>query len=88
MLIAEDETNYEVCFTVSPDNRSNQITYVKPDHIFHGNVAEDVKFNIKANSVEEAEEKGYNMLTDPIGQYVKKFGPGFEIKKKYVWRIY
>jgi hypothetical protein len=35
---------------------------------------------MKANSVEEAGEKGYNMLTDPLGLYVKKFGPRFEVK--------
>jgi hypothetical protein len=84
----DDQSNWEVCFTVSPVKGTDQITYVKPDDIFHGNVSEGVKFNVKANSVEDAEEKSYNMLTDPRSPYVKKYGPGFEVKKKYIWRIY
>jgi hypothetical protein len=73
---------------VSSDKRTEQITYVKQDDIFNGNVSEDVKFNVNANSVEEAEEKSYNMLTDPMSPYVKKYGPGFQVKKRYIWRIY
>ena len=34
-----------------------------------------------------AEEKAFAMLTDPQGLYVKKYGPGFEVKKKYVWHV-
>jgi hypothetical protein len=84
----EDESTYEVCFTVSPDKRTDQIARVGAEHIFYGNLSEDVRFTLKASSEEDAEEKGYNMLTDPLGPYVKKFGPGFEVKQKYVWRIY
>jgi hypothetical protein len=84
----DDQSAYEVCFTVSPDKRTDQITRIRPDDIFHGNVQEDIKFNVMANSVEDAEEKGYNMLTDPRSPYVKKYGPGFQVKKKYIWRIY
>ena len=64
MLSNEDETNYEVCFTVSPDKRTNKITCVKPDHLFYGNASEDVVFKVKANSEVDAEEKSYQMLTD------------------------
>jgi hypothetical protein len=84
----DDQSDYEVCFTVSPDKRTDQITRIEPDAIFHGNVSEDVKFTVKADSVEEAEEKSYNMLTDTRSPYVKKYGPGFQVKKKYIWRIY
>jgi hypothetical protein len=87
MLSNGDETTYEVCFTVSPDKRTNQITYVKPDHLFNGNTAEDVVLKVKANSEADAEEKGYQMLSDPAGQFVKKYGPGFEMKTKYIWRV-
>jgi hypothetical protein len=87
MLSNEDETNYEVCFTVSPDKRTNQITCVKPDQLFYGNTSEDVVFKVKANSEADAEEKSYQMLTDPAGQHVKKYGPGFEVKTKYIWRV-
>ena len=88
MPLNEDETYYEVCFTVSPDKRSGQITLVKPDHIFYGNTSEDVVFTVRAGDEEDAEEKAYKSLTETGGQFVKKYGPGFEVKEKYVWKIY
>jgi hypothetical protein len=84
----DDSYDYEVCFTVSHDTRSDKVTMVRPDTIFHGSKAEDVVFKVKADSEEGAEEKAFGMLTDPAGEYVKKYGPGFEVKMKYVWRIF
>jgi hypothetical protein len=56
MHINEDvQSDYEVCFTVSPDKRTDQIACVKPDELFHDNIPEDVRFNVKADSGEEAE---------------------------------
>ena len=87
MLSNEDETTYEVCFTVSPDKRKDQITLVKPDQLFYGNTSEDAVFKVKANGEADAEEKSYRMLADPAGPFVKKYGPGFEVKTKYIWRV-
>jgi hypothetical protein len=86
-MLSNDETNYEVCFTVSPYKQTNQITHVKPDHLFHGNTSEDVQFKVKADSEADAEDKSYQMLIAPEGQFVKKYGPGFEVKTKYIWRV-
>jgi len=83
-----DDANYEVCFTVATDPRSNQVTVIRPDQLFYGNNPADVVFKLRAEDEEEAEEKGYKMLTDPAGEYVKKYGPGFEVKKKYVWQAF
>lgn len=83
----EDLMDYEVCFTISPDTRSNQISRVKSDHLFYGNKSEDVVFKVKANSEEDAVAKAYGRLTDLNGEYVKKYGPGFEVKQKYIWKI-
>ena len=87
MLSNEDETTYEVCFTVSPDKRKDQITFVKPDQLFSGNTSEDVVFKVKADSEADAEEKSHQLLIDPAGPFVKKYGPGFEVKTKYIWRV-
>jgi hypothetical protein len=38
-----------------PDKRADQIACVKPDELFHDNIPEDVRFNVKADSEEEAE---------------------------------
>lgn len=80
--------DFEVCFTISPDSRTNQVTMVKPDQIFYGNKSEDIVFKVKADSEEEAKEKAYKMLSDPGGQYLIKYGPGLEVKTKYVWKIF
>jgi hypothetical protein len=85
--MAMDEYYYEVCFTVSPDVRTNQITCVKPDHIFYGNKQEDLVFKVRADSEEEAEEKARKLLTNPEDQYVRKYGPGFEVKTKFVRKV-
>lgn len=84
----EDETGYEVCFTVSPDKRTDRITRVKPDHLFYGSSSADVVFRVNAADEEDAEDKACKILTDPDGPYIKKFGRGLEIKKKYIWHIY
>lgn len=44
-------------------------------------------FKVKANSEEDAVAKAYGRLTDLNGEYVKKYGPGFEVKQKYIWKI-
>jgi hypothetical protein len=82
-----DENFYEVCFTVSPDNRTGQITFVKPDHIFYGNTSEDQVFKVKANSEEDAEDQARKLLTDPGREYIRKYGPGFEVKTKYIRKV-
>ncbi|OPY25215.1 MAG: hypothetical protein A4E28_03257 [Methanocella sp. PtaU1.Bin125] len=85
--MAPDEYAYEVCFTVSPDSRTGQIAYVRPDHIFYGSSAEDVVFKVMAEGEEEAEEKARSLLADPGGESVKKYGPGLEVKTKYIHRL-
>ena len=81
------KTIYEGMFYRVPDKQTNQITHVKPDHLFHGNTSEDVQFKVKADSEADAEDKSYQMLIAPQGQFVKKYGPGFEVKTKYIWRV-
>jgi hypothetical protein len=83
-----DSYVYEVSFTVSPGSKTGQITVLRSDRIFYGNKSEDVAFKVRADSDEEAEEKAFKMLTDPNGEYVKKYGPAFEVKRKHVWRVY
>lgn len=83
----DDSYDYEVCFTISPGSTSGQITMVRPDHIFLGSRAEDVVLKVKAESEEEAVEKAFGTLTDPAEPYLNKYGPAFEVKKKYVWRV-
>lgn len=82
-----DESFYEVCFTVSPDSRINQITFVRPDHIFYGVKQEDLVFKVKANGEEEAEEKAVKMLASPDNPYIQKYGQGIEVKTKYIRKI-
>ncbi len=79
--------DYEVCFTVSSGSRTGQITRIRPDQIFYGHWSDDIVFRVKADSEERAEEKAFAALTDPKGLYVKKYGPGFEVKTKYIWRV-
>lgn len=85
--MATDEYYYEVCFTVSPDSRTNEIRYVKPDHLFYGTIAVDIVFNVRADSEEDAEEKARKLLADPGSGHVGKYGPGMEVKTKYVRRV-
>lgn len=87
-MLSSEETNYEVCFIVSTERGTGQITLVGPDRRFYGDSSDEVMFKVRAGSEEEAGEKGYKMLTDPTGEYVKKYGPAFEVKKKYIWQIY
>lgn len=83
-----DLTDYEVSFIVSTEKKSDHIRMVKPDYIMYKDSSEKVVIKVKADSEEMAEEKAYALLTDPAGQYVKKYGPGFEVKKNSIWQIW
>jgi hypothetical protein len=78
---------YEVGFTVSPGSRTETITRIKPNQIFQGPTQENVTFKVRAGSEEDAEEAAFRELADSAGPYVKKYGQGFEVKTRYVWRL-
>jgi len=81
----DDLSDYEVCFTVAPDPRSKSITRIGPGGIFFGARSEDVVLKVRAGDAEEAEEEAARVLAGP--DYVKRLGPGFEYRLKYVWKI-
>ncbi len=86
MPASDDElSDYEVGFTVAPDPRPKPITRIGPGGLFYGARSEDVVFKVRAEDADEAEEKAVQMLTGP--DYVRRFGPGFEYKLKYIWKI-